>query len=59
MSYPRAKPEFVGKHLVSMVGFSPLARFFLVIVLARLDLTAVGVGFRKVDWVLPDTTGRA
>lgn len=44
-----ADPEFIGKHTVSMIGFSPLASFFLVIFLAAVVFTVIGPGFWNVD----------
>lgn len=54
-----ADPEFIGKHMVSMIGFSPLASLFLVKFLAALVFTVIGLGFWNVDWVFPNTTGQS
>ena len=52
-------PTDIGKRLVSMIGFSPLASFVFALLMAVLVAAGLTLGFWTVDWALPDTSGRS
>ena len=58
-TYPSsfADPPELGKHLVSLIGFSPLASFIFAVMLTLLVTFSLGLGGVRLDWILPSTNG--
>ena len=50
-------PPEIDHHLVSFIGYSPLASFIFAIMLTLLVAVSLVMGVVKLDWILPDTTG--
>ena len=51
-------PTAYGKELVSMLGYSPVSGFALMILLASMVLASTMIASLRFDWILPNTTGR-
>ncbi|KAI1338532.1 hypothetical protein F5Y15DRAFT_120594 [Xylariaceae sp. FL0016] len=51
--------EDIGKELIPMIGYSPVATFALAILFTSLVISGILIGLIYVDWRMPDTTGNS
>lgn len=49
--------DALGRHLISFIGYSPLAALIFAVMLAILVTFSLSLGVLRLDWILPSTDG--